>query len=39
MGDSTGRGDPGERPVHEVRLTAGYWLGESEVTQKSMDWR
>jgi formylglycine-generating enzyme required for sulfatase activity len=34
MGDSTGKGDPGDRPVHQVRLTAGYWLGEGDVTQK-----
>lgn len=33
MGDSTGKGDADEKPVHEVRLTAGCWIGESEVTQ------
>ena len=33
MGDATGNGDGDEKPVHEVRLSAGYWLGESEVTQ------
>jgi formylglycine-generating enzyme required for sulfatase activity len=33
MGDSTGHGDSDEKPVHEVRLTTGYWLGESDVTQ------
>lgn len=27
-------GDPDERPVHEVTLTKGYWIGKYEVTQK-----
>ena len=26
--------DSGEKPVHRVRLTKGYWLGKFEVTQK-----
>jgi formylglycine-generating enzyme required for sulfatase activity len=34
MGDATGRGRADEKPVHEVRLATGYWLGESEVTQE-----
>ncbi len=33
MGDSTGHGGDDEKPVHEVRLATGYWLGESDVTQ------
>jgi formylglycine-generating enzyme required for sulfatase activity/serine/threonine protein kinase len=33
MGDSTERGESGEGPVHEVRLTEGYWIAESELTQ------
>jgi formylglycine-generating enzyme required for sulfatase activity len=34
MGDSMGSGGSDEKPVHEVRLTTGYWLGESDVTQE-----
>lgn len=26
--------DSDEKPVHEVRLTKGYWIGKYEVTQK-----
>lgn len=33
MGDTTGNGGEDEKPVREVRLSAGFWLGESEVTQ------
>jgi formylglycine-generating enzyme required for sulfatase activity len=32
MGDRSRRGDSDERPVHEVRLTSGFWLGETDVT-------
>jgi formylglycine-generating enzyme required for sulfatase activity len=31
MGSNDGSDD--EKPVHEVRLTRGYWLGKTEVTQ------
>ena len=31
MGSDNGDGD--EKPVHNVRLTKGYWLGKTEVTQ------
>lgn len=27
-------GNPGEKPVHKVTLTKGYWIGKFEVTQK-----
>ena len=33
MGDSSGKGDADETPVHPVRLTTGFWLAESAVTQ------
>ncbi|MFO7976633.1 MAG: protein kinase, partial [Candidatus Hydrogenedentota bacterium] len=31
MGDESGH--PDEQPVHEVRITEGFWLGRYEVTQ------
>jgi len=31
MGSNGGKGDG--KPVHEVRLSHGYWLGKTEVTQ------
>jgi formylglycine-generating enzyme required for sulfatase activity len=37
MGDSGGIGDPNEKPVHDVRITTGYWLGETVVTQAQWD--
>ena len=37
MGDQTGKGNADERPPREVRLTKGFWLGSTEVTQSQ--WR
>jgi formylglycine-generating enzyme required for sulfatase activity len=33
MGDMEGDGEANEKPVHDVRISAGYWLGETAVTQ------
>lgn len=33
MGDAMSGGSADEQPVHEVRFTSGYWLGETAVTQ------
>ncbi len=33
IGSPKGVGDDDERPHHEVTLTRGFWLGETEVTQ------
>ena len=33
MGDSRGDGEANEKPVREVRISRGYWLGETTVTQ------
>ncbi|MBO7483443.1 MAG: SUMF1/EgtB/PvdO family nonheme iron enzyme [Kiritimatiellae bacterium] len=32
-----GSGCDNERPAHEVRLTKGYWLGRTEVTQRQWE--
>ena len=34
MGSAEGRGHANERPRHRVRLTEGFWLGETLVTQE-----
>lgn len=28
---------PGEKPIHEVKLTKGFWLAETEFTQKQWE--
>ena len=33
MGSTSSDGDPDEQPVHTVRITKGFWLGKTEVTQ------
>ncbi|MCS7079005.1 MAG: formylglycine-generating enzyme family protein [Chloracidobacterium sp.] len=30
-------GDDDEKPVHRVRITRGFWLGETEVTQRQWE--
>lgn len=37
MGSDDSDADSDEKPVHEVTLTKGYWIGKFEVTQK--EWR
>jgi formylglycine-generating enzyme required for sulfatase activity len=27
--------DPGEKPVHQVTITKGFWMGQTEVTQEA----
>jgi formylglycine-generating enzyme required for sulfatase activity len=34
MGSDLSFGHPNERPRHRVRLTRGFWLGETQVTQE-----
>lgn len=34
IGSLEGDGRPEERPQHKVKLTRGYWLGETPVTQR-----
>jgi len=39
MGCSPGDNEcpPNEKPAHEVRITAGFWMGQTDVTQQA--WR
>jgi len=34
MGDNQGGGDDDEKPVHQVNISKGFWMGKFEVTQK-----